>query len=305
MTLEEVRQTLWNNYAELSPQMQIAASYVLDHPTDVAFKSVRQLAKAANVHPSTIVRLAQMAGFATFDPFRAVFQRAVQSPEVRLEERAAALQADGTWGENSQAFIEIGKATLDNLSGLFQPETQKSVERIAQSILSAERVYVAGYRSSFAFAHYLAYAGMLALPTIHLLQSLDGSHFDILGQAGERDLIILFTFAPYAAEGGRLLELGKKRGCKIITITDSMSSPAIPYAETGLVVKMNGPQLLPSLVPAASVCELILAECARQGGQCIVNNLRQFREQVQAVEGYLKPIEPAEFDETSSPKDMD
>ena len=162
MKLDDLRQLLWDAYADLSPQMKVAASYVLEHPADVAFKSVRQLAKAADVHPSTIVRLAQVAGFSTFDPFRAVFQEGVQAQDIRLDERAAALQKDGRWGESSEAFVEIGEATLNNLTSLFQPDTQKAVQRIAKAIIEADRVYVSGYRSSFAFAHYLAYAGKIA-----------------------------------------------------------------------------------------------------------------------------------------------
>ena len=212
MTLDDLRQDIWDSYADLSPQMKVAASYILENPADVAFKSVRQLAKAADVHPSTVVRLAQVVGFSTFEPFRAVFQQGVQVRDVRFEDRAAALQKDGRWDTESDIFFEIGKATLGNLTSLFQPDTQKAVQRIAKAILDANRVYVSGYRSSFAFAHYLAYAGQIALPKIQLLESPDGSHFDVLGQADEKDLIILFTFAPYASEGGRLLTVAKKRG---------------------------------------------------------------------------------------------
>lgn len=297
MTLDELRQLLWDAYADMSPQTKVAASYVLENPADVAFKSVRQLAKAADVHPSTIVRLAQVAGFATFDPFRSVFRQGVQGQDVRLEDRAVALQDDGRWGEDTSSFVEIGKATLGNLSSLFQPDTHKVIKRIAQAILDADRVYVSGYRSSFAFAHYLAYAGKIALPSIQLLESPDGSHFDILGQAGPKDLVILFTFAPYASEGGRLLTIARKRGCRIVAITDTMSSPAVPLSDMGLFVPMSGPQLLPSLVPAASVCELILAECTRLGGEPIVENLRRFREQVHAVDGYLNPVRPEDLEE--------
>lgn len=291
MTFDELRQVLWDAYSDLSPQMKIAATYVLEHPADVAFKSLRQLALVADVHPSTIVRLAQVVGFSTFDAFRNIFREGVQSPDIRFEDRASALQKDGRWDQDSDAFFDIANSTLDNLTSLFQPDTHKSIQRIAKAILASDRVYVSGYRSSFAFAHYLAYAGKIAMPNIQLLESPDGSHFDILGQAGSRDLVVLFTFAPYASEGGRLLAVAKKRGCRIIAITDSLSSPAVSYADMGLFVPMQGPQLLPSLVPAASVCELILAECTRQGGQRVVDNLRAFREQVIAVDGYLHPVD--------------
>jgi hypothetical protein len=43
----------------LSGQLQSAARFVLDHPHDVALKSMRDQARAANVKPATMTRLAQ------------------------------------------------------------------------------------------------------------------------------------------------------------------------------------------------------------------------------------------------------
>ena len=109
MKLDDLRQVLWDAYADLSPQMKVAASYALENPAHVAFKSVRQLAKAADVHPSTIVRLAQVAGFSTYDPFARCFRTVCRRLDVRLEERAAALQKDGRWGQESDAFFEMAR----------------------------------------------------------------------------------------------------------------------------------------------------------------------------------------------------
>ncbi|MEC7296477.1 MAG: MurR/RpiR family transcriptional regulator, partial [Pseudomonadota bacterium] len=81
-SLDSIHQQLAESYAALSPQLKRAASYVLEHPTEMAFQSIRKTAQAASVTPSTLVRLAKRLGFESYEPFREVFQSAVQAAPV-------------------------------------------------------------------------------------------------------------------------------------------------------------------------------------------------------------------------------
>ena len=45
-------------FASLPPQLQAAASFVLEHPDDVALLSMREQARRAGVPPVTMTRLA-------------------------------------------------------------------------------------------------------------------------------------------------------------------------------------------------------------------------------------------------------
>ena len=58
----DLREKLISDYATLSPQMQKAARYILDHPNDVDLRSMRALAREADVPPSTISRACCCAG---------------------------------------------------------------------------------------------------------------------------------------------------------------------------------------------------------------------------------------------------
>ena len=47
--LDEINQQLAEAYPDLSPQLQLAEVYVLEHPLDIAFQSIRKSAAAAAV----------------------------------------------------------------------------------------------------------------------------------------------------------------------------------------------------------------------------------------------------------------
>ncbi|MFN2331353.1 MAG: MurR/RpiR family transcriptional regulator, partial [Halomonas sp.] len=82
--LDAVNRQLAEAYPGLSPQLKLAAGYVLEHPVEIAFQSIRKSATAAEVTASTLVRLAKRLGFDSFDQFRDVFQSAVQAGPVEL-----------------------------------------------------------------------------------------------------------------------------------------------------------------------------------------------------------------------------
>ena len=62
----------------LSPQLRLAARYVMDNPQDVSISSVRALSHAAEVKPNSFVRLARELGFDGYDDFRETFRAEVR-----------------------------------------------------------------------------------------------------------------------------------------------------------------------------------------------------------------------------------
>jgi len=58
------RERILERFSSLSPKLQAAARYVVDHPNEVVIQSMRNLAEVAGTKPATLVRLAQQIGFA-------------------------------------------------------------------------------------------------------------------------------------------------------------------------------------------------------------------------------------------------
>src|SRR2546421_3925827 len=73
---------LKSGFDGLSPQLQEAARWVIDHPADVALLSTREQARRAGVAPATFTRLAQRFGLSGYDEVRKLYGEAVrQRPE--------------------------------------------------------------------------------------------------------------------------------------------------------------------------------------------------------------------------------
>src|SRR5258707_12348074 len=66
------------NFENLSPQLQEAARWVIDHPADVALLSLREQARRAGIAPATLTRLAQRLGLRGYDGARKVYADAVR-----------------------------------------------------------------------------------------------------------------------------------------------------------------------------------------------------------------------------------
>lgn len=62
-TFDELASRIRAQFSELSPQFQVGAAFLLDHPDEVAVSSMRKVAQRAQVQPASLVRLAQQFGF--------------------------------------------------------------------------------------------------------------------------------------------------------------------------------------------------------------------------------------------------
>ena len=69
-TFDELASRIRAQFSELSPQFQVGAAFLLDHPDEVAVSSMRKVAQRAQVQPASLVRLAQQFGFPGWNELR-------------------------------------------------------------------------------------------------------------------------------------------------------------------------------------------------------------------------------------------
>ena len=106
----DLREKLISDYAKLSPQMQKAARYILDHPNEVALRSMRALAAAAGVPPSTITRLMGAIGIETWQEFRDHYQTRLLDQPASYAQRARGTQS--TENDANRKVSRVRKLTI-------------------------------------------------------------------------------------------------------------------------------------------------------------------------------------------------
>jgi hypothetical protein len=118
---KEVLQTLTGGFVAFSPQLQRAARFIIDHPREIGVQSMRALAVKAEVHPNTLVRLAQQIGFDGYDALRERFRDFVVAEGLgSFRDRAEWLQEMAAHGGSAEVVAGMATATAQNVEAMWQ-----------------------------------------------------------------------------------------------------------------------------------------------------------------------------------------
>ncbi|HTH62029.1 MAG TPA: MurR/RpiR family transcriptional regulator [Paraburkholderia sp.] len=241
-------------FADLSPQFQTGAAFLLDHPDEVAVSSMRKVAERAQVQPAALVRLAQQLGFPGWNELRELFVARVRTRPEPMASRARSLVAAGSKDSLARDLLA---AQQQNLSAAAY--NVRALTDAARALRKAKQVYVAGFRSCYAVAFGLAYAYRLFRPSVTLLGGEAGTlDIDLLG-VGRASVTIVVSFAPYSVEAVRVAGTALERGSRLVAITDSAVSPVALNADHVLLFTHDSPSFFPSLVGASALAESLVA----------------------------------------------
>lgn len=283
MELAGVVDRLADRYAGLSPQLRVAAKYVLDHPAEVGLRSMRRVAGEAAVPPSTMTRLARALDYSDYETFRQPFQDALRGQAGRYQKRAKDLQSRANGGRGDDLVDEMLNSNLAGIKGLADTIDSARLQAAARRLTGARRVYVLGLRGCFSLAHYFYYVARLAMPGLVLLRGQAGPPIDELAEAGQDDVLLTIAFEPYTRETVRAAHFANRQGVQVIALTDSRASPLVPGAAEVLIAATRSPQFFPSALTTVALIEALIAVVVAQGGsdvlQRIARNERILREE--------------------------
>lgn len=244
--LATLRERIAGLGASLTPRLRDAASYVLEHPNDVALSAVATLAQHSGIAASAFIRMAQALGFAGYGEMQRLFieplQRATKpSYRERIRHYGGELALDDP-SDPAEVLRALAQANIVSLEHLRDDALSLSLGRAITLIRGARLVYVLGLRRSYAVASYLAYALNRVGRSSVQITGLGGAIAEQASAAGARDLLIAVSFPPYAADTLKVCDQVQRAGAKRLAITDGVLSPIARDAE--LVLEVNDAELL-------------------------------------------------------------
>lgn len=256
---------LKHRISQLSPQLKTAAKYVLDHPSAFGLDSIRETARKANVSTYTFVKLAKKFDFQSYEALREPYRHALVS--------SATVRSDTDWlsdlrtqADFGPVFADAAQNAISIVTHSLEQQQLDELERISDLLVTAKNVYLTAVRSSYAVAYYLHYVGRMALPALQLIPRHSNSAIDDLNDATEGDVLIAITVTPYSRETIDACAFAKKKGVKLLLITDSeIVSPALAPEHT-LVASVLSSHKFGCLSGMMAVVELLIAFLMKHGG---------------------------------------
>jgi DNA-binding MurR/RpiR family transcriptional regulator len=239
--VEELRAAILDQYESLSKRLKQIARYVLDEPSAVALETVAVLAERTGVQPSAIVRFAKHFGFDGASQMQRLFVDGLlgsvpqgYGERVREFTREVDSKKVGDPGQVLAEFVEGNVLALENLGKAIRGEDMAHAVKL---ITDADTVHVAGFRRSFPVAAYLAYSLHQADKRTVLVDNVGGMAMQQVHSLSPRDLLVAVSYHPYAEESVHLVEAAVARGCKVLTLTDSLVSRVAKPATQVLQVR--------------------------------------------------------------------
>ncbi len=214
------------------------AEFAINHPEEIAYGRVADLAAQARVQPSTLVRFAQALGYAGFSDVQAVFRAHARKRWPDYRERLETIAAgDPAQPANPMSllhgFVHAAQVSLNHLEQTIDPEAfAGAVQRLAE----ARSVSLIGTRRVYPVALYLSYALRRLGARCELVDNAGGLGHRQIELLDGSDVVLAVSFTPYGSETLELCSAASRRGARVVAITDSPFSPLTQIAETWLEV---------------------------------------------------------------------
>jgi DNA-binding MurR/RpiR family transcriptional regulator len=264
----------------LPSELRKAAEYVASNPNEVAFRSMRSIAQAAKVSPSTMVRLARALDLDGFDELRAAFQVQLETREPPFTARVRKLRASNaksSWLDRVHALIEEEVASIH---AYVHDLDDRDLDKVSRIFAAARRVYVVGLRGMYPAAFFFHYSATMFSEKTTLVDGSGGTFLDALRGVNAKDAVLLFTCHPYPAAVTDTLRFVHERRAKVVAVTDGALSPAARGASVVFNVRPTRKSLLSSaatnVLASHVLASVFLAACGKASVAAVNGTERYF-----------------------------
>ncbi len=266
-------------------QLQSAARYMLERPSDVALLSMREQARRAGVKPATMLRLAKL-GLSGYEAARALYAEAIRAGGPGFSGRAGRQLASQKAKGDQALAAEMVSSLRRQLDRMAEPEPLARLAAAAELLAAAERIYCLGLRACYPIAWNVQYVLSLLGERAVLLDAPAGVGGDQIRAASSRDVLLAVSVEPYTRATVEMAAYAHERGVPVVGVTDSHLSPLARVAQETILVSVDGPSFFHAMTPAFLVGEILATLIAGRGGDAALDALRNTEAQLAAFNVY-------------------
>jgi len=272
-----------DKYAEMSKSHKLIASYVTEHGDVAAFLTATKLGKNIGISESTVVRFAIELGFSGYPEFQNELQRSLRTKLTSIQRIGV---ADTMIGEGD-VLSAVLHSDMDDIKTTLAEMDNKAFENAVETICTSKKIFIIGVRSSSMLADFLHHYLCYMFPEVRLMLSNSTDElFEQIFRMDENDCLIAISFPRYSSRTKLAAEFTRRKGAKVIAITDSEVSPIAPYADAKLFVKSNMASFVDSLVAPLSIINALIIALGRKKNDTVRENFDELEKIWEEYEVY-------------------
>lgn len=242
--------TIQSNFSRMSKGQRIIAEYIINNYDKAAFMTAASLGFTLNVSESTVVRFANALGFNGYRELQRELQEVVKNKLTTVQRLSIA--AEG-YAKSDHNLAKVMESDIENIKKTISEMDMNSIDKATELFINSKQIYVIGLRSSTFLAGYLVFYLNFLFSNVKLITSGPNDIFEQLVKAGKDDVVMGITFPRYSKKTLEALDYAKGKGCSIISLTDSLVSPASNRSDVSLIAKSDMISFVDSLVAPMSL----------------------------------------------------
>ncbi|ANF58007.1 MurR/RpiR family transcriptional regulator [Halotalea alkalilenta] len=274
-----IGQRIDRHYADLSPQEQRVADFILDHFDDFAVYNAAELARLTGVSKATVSRLFKRLGFDSF--------REVKDHARELRSLGVPLASSSGEGGAPQGFVSHFEREQNNLRRCLDHLSESRFEAAVSLLCGARRILVLGFRNSYPIALHFRQQMIQCRTDVHLAPQPGQSLGEELAGLGSGDLVVLFGFRRRLKGFSRLLDTLAHRQVPVLLVGDATMRRHAEQANVWLEAPLDSVSAFDSYAAAMSlVCVLANGALHRQLrlGRMRIAEIGDYYEQLDELE---------------------
>lgn len=286
--MANVQERIRKMFPQLTNQQKQAAKYILEQPKQIALQSAKAAGSVSGTSETTIIRLCYALGYSGYSELQDEIRRTLlervhkgdalasfrhAADEIKDQEDLIAFHMEQDIATIRQTLGELGKERLEEAAG---------------AILCAKQILVVGFRSSYAPAHWLAFALNVVRGNVHLYNGpIDDANY-LLTQVDPDWLVIALSFPRYISETVQFAQAAKEKGATIMAITDDELSPLGPVADQLLKVGAPTPAVLKGMAAIFSLLNTLVSAVVQADRERAQQRLAQYEETSRQIYPFVR-----------------
>lgn len=257
-----------NNFNNLSKGQKLIAEFIINNYDKAAFMTASALGETVNVSESTVVRFANTLGYDGYRELQKELHELVKNKLTTVQR----LSMSSEYSNKENALRIAMEKDVENIEKTINEIDLVAFQESINLILNAENVYILGLRSSSFLAGYLGFYLSFIIKGVKVLTFGPNDVFEQLLRVDSKDLIIGISYPRYSKRTLEALDFCMEKGCKIISITDSLISPASKDSDISLIASSDMLSFVDSLVAPMSLINALIVSIGAEKKEDITSS---------------------------------
>lgn len=270
-------------YEELSKGHRRIADYIVKNSEKVAFMTAADLGKEVGISESTVVRFAKALDFSGYPKMQKALQQMIRSKLTTVQRMRMTDQES-----QSEILKKVLDSDVQNIRTSLTELDPLVFQDVLKQIQEARHVLIMGMRSSKLLAEYFVFYLNLLRPGVFVVDSTYNEPIESLLHITEEDLVIAISYPRYSYKTIETMDFIRKKGVKIVAITDSDESPIYSMAHYPLIAKGNMFSIVDSLVAPMSVINSLIVALGNERREELTDRFTELEEMWDSIHTYTK-----------------